>query len=91
MSMQVRLKNLSQTERAGFERAFDRWVRQGRMLEFQAERFDDARLLLLKHERLRAPDALHLAIAAWNGLELATLDGVLMDAAVAEGLTVVDL
>ncbi|CAN5236179.1 hypothetical protein BH10PSE2_BH10PSE2_00280 [soil metagenome] len=61
------------------------------MLEFDSDRFDDARRLLRKHERLRAPDALHLAIASWNGLEMATLDVVLRDAAAAEGVVVVDL
>ena len=91
ISMQVRMKHLSETERAGFERAVDSWAQQGRMVDFQAERFDDARRLLRKHQRLRAPDALHLAIASWNGFELATLDGVLKEAAVAEGLSVVDL
>jgi len=89
--MQVRVKHLTESERMGFERAFDVWTRNGQMLEFQPERFEDARLLLQRHSRLRAPDALHLAIARWNGLELATLDGVLREAAIAEGVLVVEL
>lgn len=91
LSMLVRMKRFTEVERLDVERAFDRWTRKGRMLDFQADRFDDARLLLHRHGRLRAPDALHLAIAQWNGLELATLDDVLRDAAVAEGLAVADL
>jgi predicted nucleic acid-binding protein len=91
LSMQVRLKHLTDSERMGFERAFDLWSRTGQMLEFQPERFEDARLLLQRHSRLRAPDALHLAIAQWNDLQLATLDVVLRDAAVAEGMKVIDL
>lgn len=91
LSMQVRVKHLTESERTGFERAFDVWARSGQMLEFQPERFLDARLLLQKHSRLRAPDALHLAIAQWNGLQLATLDVVLREAALAEGMRVIDL
>ena len=89
--MQVRLKHLTDSERMGFERAFDLWSRTGQMLEFQPERFEDARLLLQRHSRLRAPDALHLAIAQGNDLQLGTLDVVLRDAAVAEGMKVIDL
>ena len=91
LSMQVRLNHVTEPERIGMERAFDLWMRSGQMLEFQTDRFEDARLLLQTHSRLRAPDALHLAIARWNGLKLATLDVVLRDAAVAEGMDVVEL
>ena len=91
LSMLVRTKRFTDTERSELENAFDDWSRRGKMLDFDAARFTDARLLLLRHSRLRAPDALHLAMARWSGLELATLDGVLREAAVAEGVPVVDL
>lgn len=91
MSMQVRMKRFKEPERLDLERTFDAWARQGRMLDFEVDRFTDARRLVQKHSRLRAPDALHLAMAQWNGLELATLDDVLREAAVIEGMKVVDL
>lgn len=85
------MKRLAAGERTRIETAFDQWVRTGRLLEFETERFLDARELLQKHTRLGAPDALHLAIARWNALELTTLDDVLKDAALAEGLMVTSL
>lgn len=91
LSMQVRRGRVTVTERTEIENTFDRWTRGGKLLEFQTERFDDARKLLQDHPRLRGPDALHLAIAKWNGLQMATLDDVLKEAAVSEGLSVVDL
>lgn len=91
LSLQVRLKNLEAGERERLEHGFDRWAKGGRMLDFQPEYFGDARALLRKHERLRAPDALHLAIAQANDLALATLDDILREAAIAEDLTVVAL
>lgn len=91
LSLQVRLKRLTEAERRDTERAFDRWARKGKMLEFDTDCFQEARRLLQAHGRLRAPDALHLAIAHRHGLAFATLDDVLHDAALAEGLKVVAL
>ena len=91
LSMQVRMKRLTEPERLGVERAFDGWARKGRILGFQTDRFNDARLLLQRHARLRAPDALHLAIARHAGLPLATLDHDMREAAVAEGMEVIAL
>ena len=47
---------------------------RGVVLEVARERFQDARILMHGHRRLRAPVALHLAIARHEGLTLATLD-----------------
>ena len=80
---------LTESERSDIEHTFDRWARMGRMLGFHPDRFDDARRLLQRYRRLRAPDALHLATASWHRLALATLDEVLGEAAVAEGLDIV--
>ena len=91
LSHHVRLGSLSDRERKAAELAFDRWAMRGVVLEVARERFQDARILMQGHCRLRAPDALHLAIARHEGLPLATLDHDLRDAAVAEGLKVIDL
>ena len=91
LSHHVRLGSLSDRERKAAELAFDRWAMRGVVLEVARERFRDARILMQGHRRLRAPDALHLAIARHEGLPLATLDHDLRDAAVAEGLKVIDL
>ena len=91
LSHHVRLGSLSDRERKAAELAFDRWAARGLVLEVARERFRDARALIQAHRRLRAPDALHLAIARHEGLPLATLDRDLLDAALAEGLEVVEL
>jgi uncharacterized protein len=91
LSHKVRLELLTDAERMVAERAFDRWASRGLVLEVAKERFHDARALMQAHARLRAPDALHLAIALHEGLPLATLDGDMRDAAGAEGIEVIDL
>lgn len=85
------MKHITEAERRAIEDGLDTWARRSRIVSFEPACLDDARRLLRRHSRLRAPDALHLAIAAWHGLDIATLDGVLRDAALAEGLKVVDL
>lgn len=91
LSHHVRLGALSDRERKTAELAFDRWAAHGLVLEVARERFREARLLIRDHRRLQAPDALHLAIARHEGLPMATLDLDMRDAALAEGLQVVDL
>ena len=91
LSHQVRRELLSDRERLAAERAFDRWSARGLVLDVARERFQEARPLMRAHHRLRAPDALHLAIARHEGLPLATLDGDMRDVAVAEGMEVIDL
>jgi predicted nucleic acid-binding protein len=91
LSHHVRLGALTDRERKMAELAFDRWAAGGIVLEVERDRFQDARTLMRVHRRLRAPDALHLAIARHEGLPLATLDTDMRDAALAEGLTVVEL
>ena len=91
LSHLVRARTLSERERNIAELAFDRWAAGGIVLEVPRERFQEARTLMRMHPRLRAPDALHLAIARHAGLALATVDRDMKDAAVAEGMDVVDL
>jgi hypothetical protein len=91
LSHQVRLGALTEPEREAAESVFDRWVSRMVVLEVERERFEDARRLMRAHRRLRAPDALHLAIAVSSGLALATADQDMKAAARLEGLAVVDL
>ena len=91
LSHHMRRGVLTDQERKAAEAAFDRWAAGGRVLEVARERFREARTLMQVHRRLRAPDALHLAIVRHEGLPLATLDDDMRDAALAEGLPVVDL
>lgn len=51
-----------------------------------ADEFRQARDLLAKHSLLRAPDALHLAIAVRESWHLATLDKRLAEAAASQGV-----
>ena len=91
LSHQLRLGALTEKERSAAERTFDRWISRQVVLEITRERFRDARDLMMRHRRLRGPDALHLAVARAAGLALATMDLDMRDAAVAEGMKVVDL
>ncbi len=91
MSHYLRQGRLTEHERDRTERTFDRWASQHHVLDVARERFGEARILMRVHRRLRAPDALHLAIALESGLSMATLDQDMRDAAIAEGLSVVDL
>ena len=91
LSHHVRRGVLSDRERKIAEVAYDRWAENGLVLEIERERFRDARILMQSHSRLRAPDALHLAIARQAGLALATLDQDMAEAAITEGMEVVPL
>lgn len=91
LSHQVRRGALSGPEREEAEAAFDRWAARRPILEVARTRFAEARELMASHGRLRAPDALHLSIVLHEGLALATMDADMRDAALAEGIEVVDL
>jgi hypothetical protein len=91
ISMQVRMKHLRETERADTEVAFDAWASRGWLVDFDVAQIVQARRLLRRHIRLRAPDALHLAIAQSHSLDLATLDTDMKEAADAEGMRVIEL
>lgn len=91
LSHYLRRGDLTEQERAKAEQAFDRWASRLVVLEVERDRFAEARSLMRGHRRLRAPDALHLAIARHADLSLATLDIDMREAAVAEGLEVVSL
>ncbi|WP_269515507.1 type II toxin-antitoxin system VapC family toxin [Brevundimonas subvibrioides] len=69
------------------EAIFDSWTRdQGGKYPVQASDHVSARLLVVRHERLRAPDALHLAIALRLNAAIATFDRCLQQASLVEGM-----
>lgn len=91
LSHLVRVGALTEAERSQAEAVFEQWVTRIAVLEVERDRFEEARVLMRRYGRLRAPDALHLAIAAASNLAVATADRDMRDAAAAEGLEVVDL
>lgn len=69
------------------ETLFDAWTQnQGGRRPVQSSDHLVARRLVSRHEGLRAPDALHLAVAMRLGLPLGTFDERQQWAAAAEGL-----
>lgn len=91
LSFMIRKGAVAPEASARAEKRFDRWSAAGRLVDLDPDAFEEARRLMRRHRRLRAPDALHLAVAKLAGLGLATFDLDLADAARAEGMEVVDL
>ena len=90
LALRQRLGGSTLTERRRAEQGFDEWITAGAMwIEPSGADFAQARRLI-RHDQaaLRAPDALHLAIASRRDLELASLDVRLADAGRQLGLTV---
>jgi predicted nucleic acid-binding protein len=92
MSHYVRSRRLTEGERDRAESEFDRWLaRREAPLPVANEHYAEARALMRADVSLRAPDALHLAVAREHRMVMATLDGVLAAAAKRAGVTVADL
>jgi predicted nucleic acid-binding protein len=90
-SHRVRLKQISDAQRRLSDARLDQWLNLvDPPLAIAEEDFPAARTLIQTFGLLRAPDALHLAIATRNSLTLATFDDRLADIAVANGMTIVD-
>lgn len=71
------------------EGAFDSWIAKlGARQQVLAQDHLKARALVIKHPLLRAPDALHIAIALRLSASLATFDERQADAAVLEAVPV---
>lgn len=69
------------------EAAFDEWTaRLGARQQVLAQDHLKARLLVIKHPLLRAPDALHIAIAIRLAASLATFDERQAEAAAVESI-----
>jgi predicted nucleic acid-binding protein len=90
LSHHVRRRSLDADERNEAENALDGWL-AGRVVKEPIDPDDviAARALLHRHGKLRAPDALHLAVVLRLGVGLVTYDGDLADAARGENVLVV--
>ncbi len=87
LSQAVRMKRIEALERRAAEVEMDRLLDPAHpSTAIEAEDFRDARRLVDRHGTLRAPDALHIAIAARNGWTLATLDEIQAEAATRHGV-----
>ena len=89
----TRIGRLNADEQNELEEALDRWAsRSPKMVQATQDDFHASRgLVRSSRSGLRASDALHLAIAAREGLELATFDVVLARAAAEFGIATTDL
>jgi uncharacterized protein len=90
MSHHVRRERLDPDERDAAETHLNTWLDlsvtpQG----VDPEDVVNARALLHRHPNLRTPDALHLAIVHRLGVDLATYDQDLAEAAIRDGVVVV--
>jgi uncharacterized protein len=90
LSLHVRKGRLDADERDEAENALNWWL-AGRVKEEPVEPEDvvDARMLLHRHAKLRAPDALHLALVLRLRVGLVTYDLDLAAAARVDGVEVV--
>lgn len=90
LSHHVRKGRLDPDERDAAENTLNWWM-TGRVpiVDVDPDDVVQARFLLHRHWKLRAPDSLHLALVLRLGEQLVTYDHDLADAAIAEGVTVI--
>ena len=85
---QERMSRITRDARLEAERNFDAWLSAVEPAPVLRGDFEYARdLLRLGPTRLRAADALHVAVARRLGARLATLDAAMAEAALSAGLT----
>ena len=89
LGARTRMRHLLDRERREFELQLDQWLRGRVVLSVLDADMVEARRLVRNDARLRAPDGLHLAIAARHGCILATLDRDMAEVAADIGLTVI--
>jgi len=89
LAVKTRMRNLPDRDRREFELQLDQWVRGRVVLSVLDGDMWEARRLVRNDVRLRAPDGLHLALAARHGCSLATLDENMAKVATDIGLTVI--
>jgi len=90
LSFRVRSGRMDKQERHAAEQAFDDWRRDGVVhLSVSDSDLQLARRLLQTHLTLRAPDAVHLALAQQGGHSLATYDRTLAEVARRTGVEVI--
>ena len=89
----TRIGRLTADEQSELEEALDRWAsRSPKMVQVTQDDFQTGRRFVRSSRSgLRASDALHLAVTAREGLELATFDVVLARAAAEFGIATTDL
>ena len=90
MSHHVRRERLDPDERDAAETNLNTWLDLSVTPQaVDPEDVINARALLHRHQNLRTPDALHLAIVHRLGVDLATYDQDLAEAAIRDGVVVV--
>ena len=89
LAVKSRMRHLEDQDRRDLEMQLDHWLSTRLVLSVLDRDVVEARQLVRHDMRLRAPDALHIAIARRNECELATLDQDMAAAATRLGLVVV--
>lgn len=89
LAIQSRMRRLADRDRRGLELRLDQWLATRLVLPVAEGDVIEARRLIRADPRLRAPDALHLAVVARNDCVLATLDEGMGRSARDLGLTTV--
>lgn len=89
LAVRSRMRQLSDPDRWHLETQLDQWLTARRVLNVLDQDVVEARQLVRRDIRLRAPDALHIAIARRGECELATLDQDMAAAATRLGLPVI--
>lgn len=89
LALRTRIRNLRDRDRREFELQLDQWLRGRVVLSVVDGDMMEARRLVKNDVRLRAPDALHIALAARHGCVVATLDEDMAAVGRDIGLTVI--
>ncbi|MBJ7320015.1 MAG: type II toxin-antitoxin system VapC family toxin [Alphaproteobacteria bacterium] len=89
LAVKSRMRHLLDKDRRALERQLDQWLKTRTVLSVIDGDIVEARVMVRSDARLRAPDALHLAIAARNDCVVATLDADMAAVACDLGLEVV--
>jgi predicted nucleic acid-binding protein len=91
VSRQVRMGHLSTADGSAVLEVFDEWIaRTAQVVTSSGEHMETAGHMVRNFgTKLSAPDAIHLAVAKYHGLVLATFDERLGDAAHRENVKIV--
>ncbi len=89
LAVRSRMRHLADRDRRELERQFDSWLKTRVVLSVLDADMTEARRLVREDVRLRAPDALHVAVAARHRCVMATFDADMAKVARDCGLLVV--